>query len=333
MNGAKEPVLEVRNLTIHYSTSEGAVQAVRDCSFTLRKGESIGLLGESGCGKTTIALALLGVLPSNATIVNGSITLQGQELTAMSEEQLKSVRWSGISMIFQAAMNSFSPVHRVGEQIAEAIQAHESLPYRETMERVKQLYELVGIDAGLLQRYPHEYSGGMKQRAVIAMALACNPSVVVADEPTTALDAIVQSQILERLNELQSINQTAFFFISHDVGVIAQMSDYVGVMYAGEIVEYGKCNAVLTDAQHPYTRALSDSFLSITGAKRRLLPLGGSPPDLAALPEGCAFYPRCGNRTAECSTQQPPRGVDGDHWQLCWNPITNKNASFARTRK
>ena len=314
------PVLSVHNLTMQYSTRAGPVHAVDDVSFTLERGQALGLVGESGCGKTSLAVALLKLLPDNARILSGSVRLDGDDIVPMSEDEMREYRWSRISMVFQAAMNSLDPVYRVGDQIIEALEAHATLAPEESLARVSELYDLVSLDHRFIPRYPHEYSGGMKQRAIIAMALACEPSVIVADEPTTALDVIVQDRILREMLKIQRALHMSMIYISHDMAVIAEVSDVVAVMYAGRIVEYGATEDVFATPIHPYTRALMSSFPSIAGEKRELATLGGEPPNLLDPPTGCRFHPRCPFATDVCSTDAPPTVARGDHWADCWNP-------------
>ncbi|MBI4219092.1 MAG: ABC transporter ATP-binding protein [Chloroflexi bacterium] len=315
------PVLQVDGLTVEYATERGAVHAASDVSFGLGEGESLGLVGESGCGKTTVALALMRILPDNGSIVRGTVTLDGLELMALPEDQMVRQRWSKISMVFQAAMNSLDPVHRVVDQIVEALEFHETISRVEARDRARELFGVVGLDEKLLPRYPHEYSGGMRQRAVIAMALACRPKVIIADEPTTALDVLVQDRILDELREIQKTQRMSMIYISHDVGVIAQVSNHVGVMYAGRLVEKGSAASVFARPIHPYTEALLGSVPNARGPKKPLRILGGDPPDLIDLPPGCPFAARCPNALPKCRVEAPPRIGTEDQWALCWNPV------------
>ena len=316
-----ETILQVKNLTVEYRTTRGPVHAARAVTFDIAAGESMGLVGESGCGKTTVALALLRILPDNGAIVGGTIELDGADLAALSEREMVAHRWRDISMIFQAAMNSLNPVYRVVDQIVEAIQAHEPLSTSDARDRAADLFQVVGLDSALLGRYPHEYSGGMRQRAVIAMALACSPKVVIADEPTTALDVLVQERILREMRRIQKERQMGMLYISHDVAVIAGVSDTVGVMYAGQLVEKGPVNDVFARPVHPYTKALLESIPSVRGPRRTLHALAGDPPDLMELPPGCPFEPRCPRAVDQCRAQPPPVAGDDRHWGLCWNPV------------
>ncbi|MBN1872843.1 MAG: ABC transporter ATP-binding protein [Anaerolineae bacterium] len=325
-------ILSVHDLTMHYKIRKGDVSAVDNVSFDLAKGQSLGLVGESGCGKTSIAFSLMRLLPENARIKDGYILIDGRDVVAMSYEELLRVRWNKIAMVFQAAMNALNPVYTVGEQIIEAMELHqENLPLTEARERIAHLFELVGLEPALMDRYPHEFSGGMRQRAVIAMALSCNPDIIIADEPTTALDVIVQDRILKRIRELQKDLNMAMVYISHDIAVIAEVSDRIGVMYAGRMAELADSVDIFERPMHPYTYALMGAFPSIKGKRRELKTLPGEPPDLLDPPTGCRFHPRCLYATAECREGRPPfinvNGVgNGDdlsrgHYVACWHPL------------
>jgi peptide/nickel transport system ATP-binding protein len=296
---------------------------VDDVSFTLEKGGSMGLVGESGCGKTSIAATILKLLPENAQIKGGHVYLNGSDLAAMSESEIRGVRWRRISMVFQAAMNSLNPVYKVGDQIIEALQTHlPQLTAQESRKRVEDLFRLVGLDPKLVDQYPHEYSGGMRQRAVIAMALACHPDLIIADEPTTALDVIVQDSLLREMTELQKQLGMAMIYISHDIAVIAEVSDRIGVMYAGKLVEFGETEAIFKRPIHPYTAGLMSAFPSISGPKRQLATLPGEPPDLIHPPSGCRFHPRCPYATDICKEQVPEfKEHRPAHFAACWNPL------------
>ena len=315
-----ETVLAVDNLTMHYITRAGAVRAVDGVSFSVERGQSLGLVGESGCGKSSIAITLLKLLPDNARLLSGSISLNGVDLIPLGEEQMRAYRWDRISMVFQAAMNSLDPVYRVGDQIVEALEAHSGSARQDAIERVRELFDLVSLDPSFILRYPHEYSGGMKQRAIIAMALACEPDLMIADEPTTALDVIVQDRILREMQNIQRSLDMSMIYISHDMAVIAEVSDVVGVMYAGKIVEFGPTTDVYSKPIHPYTRALMSAFPSVKGEKHELTTLPGEPPDLLDPPSGCRFHPRCAYATDECRASTPPIVRRGAHWAACWNP-------------
>ncbi len=316
-----DPLLRVQDLTLEYLTGDGPVAAVDRVSFELRPGQALGLVGESGCGKTTVANCLLHLLPENARVRSGRVLLGGEDILGFSPAQLRELRGNRVAMVFQAAMNSLNPVYRVGDQIIEAIRAHRSLPRERMQERLEELYELVGLDPAVMWSYPHEYSGGMRQRAVIAMALCCDPDVLVADEPTTALDVIVQRQILRRLARIHRRSQRAMILVSHDLAAIAQVCDHVAVMYAGQLIESGPTDRVLSAPIHRYTRALLDAVPRLQGPRRDLAVIGGEPPDLLEPPSSCRFHPRCRQALPECRTAQAPRiERSADHWALCFDP-------------
>ncbi len=316
-----QPVLTVDGLSMQYETRAGPIRAVDGVSFTVLKGQSLGLVGESGCGKSSIALSLLRLLPETARITGGRILLNGTDIVPLTEEQVRRLRWNSISLVFQAAMNSLNPVYRVGEQIIEALDEHVRLSKEEANTRVRELFDLVGLDQAHIDYYPHEYSGGMKQRAVIAMALSCDPDIVVADEPTTALDVIVQDRILREMKRVREELDMSMIYISHDMAVIAEVSDVVGVMYAGRIVELGSTADVFGAPIHPYTKALISAFPSVKGDKQELVALPGEPPNLLNPPTGCRFNPRCPFATDACKSEEPPVVRRGEHYAYCWNPL------------
>ncbi len=318
-----EKMLEVKDLTMHYKTSKGEVSAVNNVTFEVKKGQSLGLVGESGCGKTSIAFSLIRLLPDNAHIKKGAIILDGEDVTAMDKKELLKIRWKGISMVFQAAMNALNPIFTVGEQIIEAIQVHDhSINVKQAREKVVDLFDLVGLDPNFIDRYPHEFSGGMRQRAVIAMALACGPKLIIADEPTTALDVIVQDRILNQLKDIQDRLDMSMIYISHDIAVIAEVSDRIGVMYAGRMAELADATDIFEKPLHPYTYALMGAFPSIKGSKKALTTLPGEPPDLLHPPEGCRFHPRCPYATEKCQMETPPFvELRPDHFVACWHPM------------
>jgi len=318
-----EYLLKVENLTMHYTTRGGEVSAVDDVSFTVRRGETMGLVGESGCGKTSVALTLLKLLPENGIIKGGHIYLDGMDLVKLKEDQMRRVRWDRISMIFQAAMNSLNPVYKVSDQIVEALEYHNEVrTNQEARRRLKDLFTLVGLEHEMLDRYPHEYSGGMRQRAVIAMALACHPDLVIADEPTTALDVIVQDNLLHEMGDLQKKLGMSMIFISHDIAVVAQVCDRIGVMYAGRMIEIGTTEQVFKRPLHPYTFGLMSAFPSIVGPKRELATLPGEPPNLLDPPAGCRFHPRCPFATEDCKRYVPVlRDLGGGHFVACDHPM------------
>ena len=322
MTVENENLLEVKDLTMHYHTRKGPVYAVDNVSFTVGYGESLGLVGESGCGKTSIAITLLKLLPETADILSGEIFLNGIDLVPLTEREINRFRWRDISMVFQAAMNSLNPVYTVEEQILEAMYQHTpDLSDEEMSQKIDQLFELVGLDPSFKDQFPHQYSGGMRQRAVIAMALSCDPDIIIADEPTTALDVIVQDSLLKQIREIQDQLNMAMIYISHDVGVIAEVSDRVGVMYAGKMVEMALTGEIFHRPIHPYTMALMSSFPSIVGEKTELTTLPGEPPDLLDPPPGCRFHPRCPFATEICHEQLPEFKDHGDgHFAACWHP-------------
>ncbi len=315
-----DALLEVQNLSIHY-INEGRepARAVENVSLNLKPGELLGLVGESGCGKTTLMLALLKLLPAAGQIVGGNIFYEGRNLTAMNEAELNEFRWSRISIIFQGAMNALNPVRTVGDQVAEAILQHDPSFAKDKLEaRVSELLELVGIASDQRDHYSHQYSGGMRQRAMIAMALACNPRVVIADEPTTALDVMIQAQILELLNDLRKKLGLAVIFVTHDLGVVAELCDRVLVMYGGVTAEYAGVDVIYNDPKHPYTQELLKAFPDLTKPKKKLSSIPGYPPRLENLPTGCRFAPRCPKVFARCHTEEPAlRVVGDDHIASC----------------
>jgi peptide/nickel transport system ATP-binding protein len=300
-------LLEVDDLQISYSTKAGPVPAVRGVTFRIERGEVLGLAGESGCGKSTIGLGLLRLLP-RGTEMSGSVMLNDRDVLRMTPRDLGTVRWSQGSIIFQGAQHALDPVIHVGDQIVEAIQAHGLGTQREGAVRVDALLERVGIPPRRAGDFPHEFSGGQKQRIMIAMALACDPDLVIADEPTTALDVMVQAQVLRLLKELQRDLGLSMLFITHDLSVLAEVSDRLAVMYAGRIVEEGPAGDVFSDPKHPYTRALAGAFPQIGDERFIQAPTGldGDPPDPRALPSGCTFHPRCPEAFDRCPTVDPP---------------------------
>jgi peptide/nickel transport system ATP-binding protein len=306
-------VLSARDVRITYHTRGGGVPAVRGVDLEIAKGEVVGLAGESGCGKSTIAGAILRLLPAK-TKVDGQILLDGEDVLAMKLNRLRAVRWAGASIVFQGAMHALNPVRRVGEQIAEAIVVHRQADGREALLRVGQLLEQVGLPPRRIRDYPHELSGGQKQRVMIAMALACSPNLVIADEPTTALDVMVQAQVLTLLKSLQRELGLAMLFITHDLSVLVEVSDRLAIMYAGKVVEEGPSSTVFHEPKHPYTAALAAAFPEIGDARFRRRPsgLGGDPPDPQAIPSGCSFHPRCPVAFEACPRIEPRLFAAGD---------------------
>jgi peptide/nickel transport system ATP-binding protein len=313
-------LLEVKDLTTYYSTLRGYVRAVEGVTFSVDKGEALGLAGESGCGKTTIALSLLRILPSGGKIIGGEILIDAIDLNKLSEDDVRNkIRWKKISLIFQGAMNAMNPVYSVGEQIVEAIRLHErGVSKKKAQETVRKLFELVGIDPSRMNNYPFEFSGGMKQRAMIAMAVACNPKLVIADEPGTALDVIVQAQVLKLLKELKQRLNTALIIISHDLSLIADICERTAIMYAGQLAEVGDSVAIFKNPLHPYTQGLISAFPSIRSKRTRMVSIPGSPPDLLNPPSGCRFHPRCKYAMDICKKERPQLlTVEKDHAVAC----------------
>jgi peptide/nickel transport system ATP-binding protein len=300
------PLLVVEDLKTYFTLESGTVKAVDGVSFRLDQGEALGIAGESGCGKTTTALSLLRLLPANASIVGGSVKLMGIDLVPKSENALRRYRWREISIVFQGAMNALNPVQRVRDQIAEPIEERMGVSASDARKRAGELLELVGIPKARGRGYPHELSGGMRQRAMIAMALACDPAIVIGDEPTTALDVMVQAQILELLEDLRAKLGLSLILITHDLSVIAETCDRVMVMYAGRVAEEGPVSEVFTRPRHPYTRKLLAAFPNIHADRRTLEVIPGSPPDLREPPPGCRFAPRCSFAMDVCSVEVPP---------------------------
>jgi oligopeptide/dipeptide ABC transporter ATP-binding protein len=313
-------LLEVRELSVNYlSEGKPSARAVEKVSFQLHEGELMGLVGESGCGKTTLMLALLRLLPAAGQIVSGKAYFTNKDLTSMSESEITDIRWKGISIIFQGAMNALNPVRTVSDQIAEAIIKHSPPIPRNLLDaRVVELLDLVGISAQHKDHYPHQYSGGMRQRVMIAMALACNPQVVIADEPTTALDVMIQAQILELLDNLRRKLGLSIIFVTHDLGVVAEMCDSVLVMYGGITAEYGDVDTIYNAACHPYTQELLKAFPDLSNPEKRLASIPGYPPRLDALPAGCRFAPRCPLAFTRCDSEQPAlHDLGEDHFASC----------------
>jgi len=298
-------LLELRDLHVSYSSGGGRVHAVNGVSLELERGEILGLVGESGCGKTTTALAALRLLPEGGRVDSGSIRFDGQDVLAMGDRELRAYRWKDASVIFQGAMNALNPVQRVGDQIVEAILEHEDVGQDEAVRRVKRLFELVDIEGRRAGEYPHEFSGGMRQRVMIAMALALNPKLVIGDEPTTALDVMVQAQIFELIERLKEEFRLSMIIITHDLSVLGDVCDRAAVMYAGRLAEVAPIAELLAAPAHPYTRHLLASFPKVGGDRRMPDSIAGEPPNLETLPPGCLFAPRCPEAGARCALEVP----------------------------
>jgi peptide/nickel transport system ATP-binding protein len=313
-------LLQVENLSIDYLTPGGsALHAAEGVSFSLEEGRTMGIVGESGCGKTTVIRGLLRLLPQEGRITSGSVLLKGRDLMRISEEEMRQVRWREISMVFQGAMNSLNPVRTVEAQIIEALRYHNVIHDPDkARERCAELLEMVGISKTRARQYPHEYSGGMRQRAIIAMSLACAPDVLIADEPTTALDVMIQAQILDLLDQLKQALHLSIILVTHDLGLVAEICDDVLVMYGGVVAEYGSSDAIFNQPQHPYTKRLLNAFPNISNLDAELASIPGAPPPLDKLPPGCRFEPRCLERIPLCQRLAPPvEAVRPGHYASC----------------
>ncbi len=327
------PLLEVENLKTYFFTREGAVQAVDGVSFTVDEGRTLGIVGESGCGKSVTALSIMGLIPKPpAKIVEGSVVFDGQDLTKLSERELEDIRGKRIAMIFQDPMTSLNPTFKIGTQITETLHRHFDMSKGASRQRAVELMEEVGIPSAAerLDDYPHQFSGGMRQRVMIAMALSCNPKLLIADEPTTALDVTIQAQILDLLERLREEYQMAMIIITHDMGVIAEAADDVAVMYAGQIVEQANALDLFDHPEHPYTEALLGALPQLEGEgirEGRLTAIGGRPPDLVNPPDGCRFAARCPYRELDSCAERPQelRQIRQDHWVRSAHPTSERS--------
>lgn len=317
-----ETLVSVNNLEVSFFTYAGEVKAVRDISYELKHGEVIGIVGESGSGKSVSSYGLMGIIPEPGKIIGGNIIFDGKDITAMPEKEMVKLRGKDIGMIFQDPMTSLNPVYTVGNQIEESLKKHTDLNKKQRKERMIELFTLVGINQPeeRIHQYPHEFSGGMRQRVMIAMALACNPKLLIADEPTTALDVTIQAQIIELMKELKDKINMSIIFITHDLGVVSEICDKVIVMYAGNIVESGNIDDIFYQPKHPYTLGLLKSVPKLNAEEHeRLIPIEGTPVDLIYPPAGCAFAPRCEHCMKICLSKKPPLcHVGEDHDSLCW---------------
>jgi len=302
----KEICIDIKNLSVEYRTVDGVVNAINGVDLQIEKGKTLGLVGETGAGKTTTALSILNLIPNPpGVITNGSIVLEGKNIFDYTEKEMEQIRGSQVSMIFQDPMTSLNPVMTVGEQIAEVILLHEEVDKNGAMEKAKEMLEMVGIPGVRADEYPHQFSGGMKQRVIIAMALVCNPQLLIADEPTTALDVTIQAQVLDLMKKLREKYNTSMLMITHDLGIVAEVCDEVSIMYAGRIVEHGTLKDIFESTSHPYTEGLFGSLPNIENRTARLKPIPGLMPDPTDLPSGCPFHPRCKYATELCAKRKP----------------------------
>ena len=300
-------MLEVKNLVTEYKGENGTLKAVDNLSFSLKDGESLGVVGESGCGKSTIMHSLLRLLPDNGSIKSGEILLDGnRDIAKMSFNELRSVRWKEIAFITQSAMNAFNPVYRILDQMVEVMTIQGGYTKADAEKKAEKLFELVGLEAKRLKDYPHQLSGGMRQRSMIAMALALDPKIIIADEPTTALDVVIQDRILRRIMKLQKDLNISMIFVTHDISIVAELCQRVMIMYAGKLTEIGETRVLFKKPYHPYTLGLLNAFPSVLKDMDKLISIPGYPPDLTSPPEGCRFAPRCPFKTEKCETQEPP---------------------------
>lgn len=323
----------MRDLHVQYVTARGPVRAVDGVSFWISEGEVVGLAGESGSGKSTIAQAIMRVLHPPAMITGGEVAFNGKDVLSMNDAELERFRWRDISMVFQSAMNSLNPVMTIGDQITDVIYAHERVPKREARDRAAELLKMVGIEAARLDSYPHQLSGGMRQRAVIAIALSLNPPLMIMDEPTTALDVVVQKEIMQQIEDLKERLGFSILFITHDLSLLVELSSRIAIMYAGEIVEIAGARELFDNPLHPYTQGLMSSFPSITGEKRKLMGIPGAPPDMVAPPNGCRFHPRCPYAYSKCPEQVPRlMEVEPGHFVACHLYPDGRRATMQRTQ-
>jgi len=320
-------LLDIRNLTIHYVTRNAVIRAVNEIDLSIDEGKTIGLVGETGAGKTTTALGIMGLIPHPpGKIVGGEVFFEGRDLLSTSENDMRKIRGNDISMIFQDPMTALNPIMRVGDQIAEVISLHGNCSKSEATKRSLKMLETVGIRAERSNEYPHQFSGGMKQRVVIAMALACNPKLLIADEPTTALDVTIQAQVLEMMNDLKKQFRTSMLLITHDLGIVAETCDEVAIMYAGEIIECGTLEHIFRNAMHPYAIGLFGSIPDLDKDVERLSPIPGLMPDPADLPDGCKFHARCTNPCDECEKTAPELSeVETGHFVRCLRVMKGEN--------
>lgn len=321
-----DQILDIKDLGIRFRTDDGVVNAVNGVSLALGRGEALGLVGETGAGKTTTALAIMRLIQiPPGEIYQGQILLEGKNILAMTDQQMQQIRGDKVSMIFQDPMTSLNPVRTVGDQIEEVIRLHQKVSAAEAARKACEMLELVGIPAERSREYPHQFSGGMKQRVIIAIALACRPELLIADEPTTALDVTIQAQVLDLMEKLKKEMNTSLILITHDLGVVAEICDKVAIIYAGEILEYGTLDEIYNHTAHPYTKGLFQSIPSLDEDVHRLKPIDGLMPDPTDLPKGCKFAPRCPECTPECAENHPAmRSIGGSHTVRCTQYHTGK---------
>jgi len=311
-------LLDVQDLTVEYRTRRATLRAVNGVSFTLSKGSTLGVVGESGSGKSTLGHALMRLVDPPGVVANGHIYFDGTDLLSLGSEEMRKIRGKSIAMVFQDPMSSLNPIKTVGEQIAEGMKIHRGVSAKEALRQAANMLEMVGIPGGRVSEYPHQFSGGMKQRVIIAIALACNPELLIADEPTTALDVTIQAQVLKLIKELREKSSMVMLMITHALGIVAEVCDFVGIMYAGRIVECGTLADIFDNLRHPYTRGLFDSLPDIENRRAELKPIPGLIPDPMNLPPGCAFHPRCSYAKPECSRDLPQvRWLSDTHYVSC----------------
>lgn len=332
MNTENKDFLNIKNLVVEYTSDGQTIHAVNQISLQLKQGETLGLVGETGAGKTTIVKAIERILPDPpAKIRGGEIWFEGKDILKLDQHSLREIRGGKISMIFQDPMTALNPVMRIGNQIAEGIRLHKKCSKWEARKEAERMLEMVGIPESRYREYPHQFSGGMKQRVVIAMALACHPKLLLADEPTSALDVTIQAQVLDLINDLKIRQKTSMILVTHDLGVVAETCDHVAIIYAGQIVEYGSLKEIFEHASHPYTIGLFKALPNMNDENKRLEPVGGMPPDPSRLPEGCYFSPRCPYAISECMEKPAPvRQLEGTHICKCHRAceITGKAGDF-----
>ncbi|MFD1020207.1 ABC transporter ATP-binding protein [Thalassobacillus hwangdonensis] len=312
-------ILTVKNLTTHYDTPQGPARAVENVSFTVKKGEMLGLIGESGCGKTTVAQSILRLIEYPGKIVTGEVDLDGKDLVNAKTSELEKIRWKDIAVIPQSAMNALNPVYSIGDQIIESILLHENISRKEALNRTKTLLELVGIDKDRWKSYPHEFSGGMKQRVAIAMALSCSPKLIISDESTTGLDVLTQAQVIALMKDLQRKLDLSIIIISHDLPLVTSICDRIAIMYAGKIVEWAGTSNILQDARHPYSKGLLDATPDLANPEKKVVSIPGTVPNLVSPPEGCRFRDRCQYAMETCAAAEPELvAVKSEHYVSCF---------------